>query len=77
MKEPLPAARPLIERAYLERLDAEREFDVGTNWRAAALGGAAITALILVAAELFGALGAFAAMAAPFVAAAVLERRHA
>lgn len=75
MKEPLPAARPLIERAYAERLDAEREFDVGTNWRLAALGGVAVTAAIILAAEFFGVVGALTAIAAPFAVMAILDRR--
>lgn len=76
MKEPLPQAVPLIERAYLERLAAEREFDVGTNWRAAVLGGVTVTAAILVAAELFGAVGALSAIAAPFAVMFILDQRN-
>lgn len=76
MKEPLPQAVPLIERAYLEKLDAERELDVETNWRAAVLGGVAVTAAILVAAELFGAVGALVAIAAPFAVMAILDNRR-
>ena len=76
MKEPLPQAVPLIERAYAEKLDAERELDVRTNWRAAGLGGAAVTAAILVAAELFGAVGALIAIAAPFAAMFILDKRR-
>lgn len=76
MKEPLPQAVPLIERAYAEKLGAEREFDVGTNWRAAVLGGVAVTAAIILAAEIFGAVGALAAIAAPFAAMAILDRRN-
>ena len=76
MKEPLPAARPLIERAYFEKLDAERELDVRTNWRLTVFGGVAVTAAILVAAELFGAVGALAAIAAPFAVMAILDNRR-
>lgn len=76
MKEPLPQAVPLIEQAYLERLDAEREFDVETNWFGATLGGVAVTAAIILAAEFFGAIGALIAIAAPFAAMAILDRRN-
>ena len=76
MKEPLPQARPLIERAYLERLDAERELDVRTNWRLAALGGVAVTAAIILAAELFGAAGALIAIATPFAAMFYFDNRR-
>lgn len=76
MKEPLPQARLLIERAYLEKLDAERELDVRTDWRAAVLGGAAVTAAIIFAAEIFGAVGALITIAAPFVAMVIVDKRR-
>lgn len=76
MKEPLPQAVPLIERAYFEKLDAERELDVETNWRAAVLGGVAVTAAIILAAEIFGAVGALIAIAVPFAAMFYFDNRR-
>ena len=68
MKEPLPYARTLIDRVAAERMAAETERDYAFPKAVAVLFGTAATIAVLVAAELFGPVGALAAIATGFAA---------
>lgn len=71
MKEPLPEARALIERAWLEN---NIEHDYGFPKAGALAFGVLATCLVLCGAELFGPVGAMIGMVANVLVIATASR---